>query len=98
MWPGGERRCDRCAGTHKVYLTFFRRRDGWVCSFVEADLKTPIGRVRQFGTADKLRDLVARTPTRFDLAGKQALEHALQGGRGGLYLELTDDQYRALKR
>lgn len=70
----------------------------WACSFVEADAKTPVGRIRQFGTADKLRELVARTPTRFDLAGKQALEHAIQGGRGGLYLDLTAAQYVALKR
>jgi hypothetical protein len=97
MWPGGERRCDRCAGTHRVYLTFFRRGDGWVCSFVEAELKTPVGRIRQFGSADKLRQLIARTPTRFDLAGKQALEHALERQRGGVYLELTREQYRRLK-
>jgi hypothetical protein len=97
MWPSGERRCDRCAGTHRVYVTFTLRGDAWVCSFVETDLKTPIGRVRQFGSAHKLRELIARTPTRFDLAGKQALEHAIQGGRGGLYLHLTDEQYKALK-
>lgn len=78
-------------------MTFFVRGDGWVCSFVEADLKTPIGRIRQFGSADKLRELIARTPTRFDLAGKQALAHAIEGGRGGLYLELTGEQYRKLK-
>lgn len=97
-WPSGERRCDRCGGTHRVYLTFFERGDGWVCSFVETDLKTPIGRIRQFGSADKLLDLIGRTPTRFDLAGKQALEHALAQGRGGLFLQLTEDQYQKLKR
>jgi hypothetical protein len=61
-------------------VTFFERGDGWVCSFVEADLKTGVGRIRHFGTADKVRDLIARTPTRFDLAGMQALEHAFERG------------------
>jgi hypothetical protein len=42
----------------------------------------------------KLRELIARTPTRFDLAEKQALEHAFEGGRGGVDLELTREQYR----
>jgi hypothetical protein len=33
--------------------------------------------------------------TRFDLAGKQAL--AIRDGRGGVYLELTERQYRKLR-
>jgi len=66
--------------------------------FLQPDLKTSVGRSRSFGSEDKLRELIARTPTRFDPAGKQALEHAFTGGRGGLYLELTEEQYRKLKR
>ena len=33
----------------------------------------------------------------FDLAGKQVREHAFEGGRGGVYLELTAGQYLKLK-
>lgn len=58
----------------------------------------PVGRIRHFGSEDKLRELIVRTPTRFDLAGKQALDHAFQGGHGGVYLELTAEQYMKLKR
>jgi len=65
---------------------------------MEPDLKTPVGRIRHFGSEDKLRELIARTPTRFDLAGKQALDHAFAGGRGGVYLNLTGAQYVALKQ
>lgn len=96
-WQGDERRCDRCGGIRRVYVTFFLSGGGWVCSFTETDLKTPTGRSRTFGSEDKLRELIVRTPTRFDLAGKQALEHAFAGGRGGLYLELTGEQYRKLR-
>lgn len=77
-------------------MSFFER-GGWVVQFLELDAKTSIGRIRTFGSADKLRELIARTPTRLDLAAKQALEHAIQGGRGGVYLDLTSEQYRKLK-
>lgn len=101
--PGRERYCDRCGPTRRVFMTFFARGgpgihdETWVVSFLEADLRTPIGRIRKFGSADKLRELIARTPTRFDLAGKQALEVAFSGGRGGVYLELSQDQYQKLR-
>ena len=96
-WPGGERRCDRCTGTHKVYMTYMLR-DGWSVQFLESDLKTPVGRIRELGSVDKVRELIARTPTRLDLAAKQAIEHAIARGRGGMYLQLTEDQYQKLKR
>jgi hypothetical protein len=32
-----------------------------------------------------------------DLAEKQAVAHGLDSGRGGVFLRLTDEQYRALK-
>jgi hypothetical protein len=32
-----------------------------------------------------------------DLASKQAVEHGIEMGRGGVYLKLTGKQYRALK-
>jgi hypothetical protein len=40
--------------------------------------------------------LIAHTPSRLDQAGKQAVEHAIAGGRGGLFLDLTADQYLKL--
>jgi hypothetical protein len=78
-------------------MSFFQR-EAWTVRFLELDAKTSIGRIRTFATADKVRELIARTPTLLDLAGKQALEHAIRGGRGGIYLELTVEQYRKLRR
>jgi hypothetical protein len=95
-WPGGERYCDRCEGPRKVYMGFFTRR-GWSCTFLEPDLKTPIGPIRKFGSEDKLRELIARTPTKLTLADRQAFDHAIANGRGGIYLELTAEQYRKLR-
>ena len=71
-------------------------RDGWSVQFLEPDLKTPVGRIRQLGSLDKVKELITRTPTRLDLAAKQAIEHAITVGRGGIYLELTAEQYRKL--
>jgi hypothetical protein len=96
MWPGGERRCDKCAGIRKVYMTYFHR-DGWSVQFLEPDLKTPVGRIRQLGSLDKVKELIARTPTRLDLAADQAIEHAITVGRGGMYLDLTAEQYQKLR-
>lgn len=55
-----------------------------------------IGRVRQFGIADKVGGVDWRIPTRLDLAAKQTLEHGIDGERGGLYLDLAAAQYEAL--
>jgi hypothetical protein len=82
---------------HRIYMSFFLRGGFWICRFLEQDLKTSIGRGRTFGSTDKVRELVDRTRTPLDLAGHQALEHALNQGRGGLYLNLTEAQYRKLR-
>jgi hypothetical protein len=95
-WHGGERVCDRCT-KRRVYMSFFARQ-GWVCGFLEEDCKTPVGRGRVFATEDKIRELIARTPTRMDQAAKEALEYAFKLGRGGVWLELTGEQYRKLKQ
>ena len=86
-----------CAGTHRVYLSFHNRGAGCFCSFLEPDAKTPAGRKREFGSPDKIRDMIARTPTRQDQSAKQSLEYGIEIGRGGLFLELTAEQYRKLK-
>jgi hypothetical protein len=67
-------------GLHELFL-----REGWTVNVLEQDLKTPIGRIRRFATADKVRELIDRTPTKLDLAANQAIGHALQAGRGGVY-------------
>jgi hypothetical protein len=42
-------------------------------------------------------ELVERGGGFKDLAERQAFDHALAIGRGGVYLSLTDEQYAALK-
>lgn len=92
----GERVCDQCTGNRRVYMTFFERH-GWIVQFLESDLKTPVGRIRKFSHADRVTELIGRTPTAMNLEARNMLEHALSGGRGGMYLDVTGEQYRKLK-
>lgn len=71
----------------------FVQRNGWACGFLEPDCKMPVYRMKTFATEDKVRELIARTPTRMDQASKQAVEHTFLIGRGGVWLELTAEQY-----
>jgi hypothetical protein len=82
---------------HKVYMTFFDRQ-GWCVQFLESDLKTPVGRIRTLGSVEKVRELIDRTPTPMNLETRNMVEHAISKGRGGIYLQLTGEQYLKLKR
>jgi hypothetical protein len=84
--------------THTVYLHFMSNQNGWHCQFLEADLKTSLPRRFTFASPDKIRELARRGEAWGNLESKQALEHAIEMGRGGIYLRLTPEQYARLKR
>jgi hypothetical protein len=84
-------------GRHRVYIAFMVCR-GWHCQFLEADLKTSLPRTLTFAKPDKIIELVERGGGFKDLAERQAMDHAIAMGRGGVYLNLTDEQYRKLKQ
>jgi hypothetical protein len=77
---------------------YFQSRGGWHVQFLEVDLKTPLPRQFTFQHADKLRELARRGEALGTLEQKQALEDAIEMGRGGLYLRLTPAQYAKLRR
>lgn len=76
----------------------FEECHGWRVSFL--DRQDHAARFRELTFADrgKLEDLVSRTPTKMVLADKQAFQLALNTGRGAIELELTEYQYRLLRR
>ena len=88
-------RYDRAS--HRVYMSFFRRQ-GWQVQFLEADLKTPLPRKLTFADPDKIRELARRGEAWGDSESRQMLEHAIEQGRGGVYLRLTPEQYARLRR
>jgi hypothetical protein len=69
----------------RVY-TFFGHRNGWECQFLEAALKTPL-------TSDKVSEFARRGGAFKNLESEQGFDHGVQFGRGGVYLELTEEQY-----
>jgi len=97
-WAGGRRYCERCGRSKFVWLRFKYIRTVWEVEFLDAQTWLTVGRKRQFESADTIRELVGRTPTRPDLATRQAFEFALQQGEGQIKLELTAEQFWKLKR
>jgi hypothetical protein len=96
----GERLCTKCSGgsdKRRVYLEFVFKQ-GWDCRFFEEDLKTALPRRALLKDEKSVVELVVRGgvqasgPVIYDL-GKQ-----MRRKRGGIWLELTSEQYAKLKR
>jgi hypothetical protein len=83
-------------GRRKIYMYFMLHR-GWHCQFLEADLRTPLPRTLTFATSEKILQLSEHVGALKDLAARQAIEHGIEMGRGGVYLMLTPGQYAKLK-
>jgi hypothetical protein len=81
--------------THRVYM-YFQFRGSWQVQFLEADLRTPLPRTLTFTDPDKIRELARRCEAWGDSESRQMLEHAIETGRGGVFLRLTPDQYSRL--
>ncbi len=74
----------------------FMNRNGWLCQFLEEDLKTLLPRALHFRTEDKVREIARRGGAMLNLETLQAFDHGIEIGRGGVWLELSDEQYRKL--
>lgn len=68
-----------------------------MCQFLEEDLKTPLGRRLHFQNPDKIRTIVEKVGNFANLQDRQALDYGLEIGRGGVWLQLTEEQYKRLK-
>jgi hypothetical protein len=81
---------------HRVYMSYMQN-GGWYCQFLEEDLKTSLPRKFTFAVSDKVIELVERAGGVKNTEARQALEHGISMGRGGLFLNLSEDQYSKLK-
>lgn len=81
----------------RVYL-FFQFRNGWQCQFLEPDLKTSLPRKPVLTDSDTLIGFVECGGGLSDLASRQALDQAIAKGRGGVFLDLTPEQYERLRQ
>ncbi len=73
----------------------FMFRNGWLCQFLEKDLKTPLPRKVMPRCQEKVREMARRAAMSLDVL--QALDHGIEIGRGGVWLEFTDEQYQKLR-
>ena len=90
----GSKQCEQCVGKHLVYMEFFRCFE-WHCSFHEAGRRRLPTRLT-FRDSAKIYEMALRGNARSDKAAREALDLAIEIGRGGVWLRLTDEQYRAL--
>jgi hypothetical protein len=75
----------------------FMYRDGWHCQFLEEDLRTSLPKKLNFKNYDKVREIAERGGCNMILESRQALDHGIEIGRGGVWLELSEEQYQKLK-
>jgi hypothetical protein len=75
---------------HRVYMSF-QDRHGWQCQFLEADLQTPLPRRLCFASSSKIVELVERGGGVTDLESHLMLEQGISMGRGGTYLNLSEE-------
>jgi hypothetical protein len=66
----------------------FSMRSGWQVQLLQLDLKTPLPRKFTFADPEKIRELARRGEAWGTSEARQMLEHAIETGRGGVYLRL----------
>ena len=72
-------------------------RTGWYCQFLEEDMKTPLPRTLTFADDQKIWETAKRGGFTLNIAGRQEIEEALRKGVGGIWLDLTPEQYAKLR-
>lgn len=79
----------------RVYLSF-QHRKGWHVSFLESDLRTSLRKHLTFASEQKIIELAQRGNANLNLESRAAIRHGISTGRGGFYLNLSEEQYRKL--
>ena len=75
----------------------FSHREGWDCQFLEADLKTQLPWQLTVRDPVRIGAMAERVGAFRTLEDRQAFDHAIETGRGGIWLQLTEEQYQKLK-
>jgi hypothetical protein len=74
----------------------FQCRNGWQCQLLEQDLKTALPRKLHFKSAGKVIELVERGGGLTNQESQLMLNQGIVTGRGGVFLNLTAEQYAKL--
>jgi hypothetical protein len=95
-YPNRERRCAKYDYPHRVYLHTHQIKQFWVVQYLEADLKTPLGRMFHYTDLNRMRELLARGNATAD--ERESFETGVRRwGIGSCFLTLTPEQYEKLK-
>jgi len=81
--------------TRRVLMNFMAVQS-WHVSFLEADCQTTLPVKLAFRDPAKIRTMQQRFGSG-SLEDRQSFEHGLNIGRGGVWLTLSEEQYRKLK-
>jgi hypothetical protein len=81
----------------RVFLKFSFRQ-GWFCQFLEEDGKTSLPRTVVLSDERKVFELVKRGGFTLDISGRRELNEGFRKKRGGVWLELTPEQYAKLRQ
>ena len=81
----------------RVYMHFMLVHGGWYCQFLREDCKTSLPRKLTFADPEKVREMAKRGGAAWTSADRQTMEYAIREGRGGVWLNLTDDQLEKLR-
>jgi len=74
----------------------FMFRKEWLCQFLTDDLKTPLPCQVRFTDENRIWDMAKRGGFTLNIAGRQELQEKIRKGGGGIWLELTQEQYAKL--
>ena len=84
----GPKRCESCSEKHLVFM-YFRHRYGWHCAF-RTETREKLPREFTFKSPTTLRELAERGNGLIDKWDRGGFELALEVGRGGIWLRLSD--------
>lgn len=76
---------------------YFQSQSGWRCQFLEEDARTPLPKKLNFFDQEKLFEIAVRGGHQLTLEERQSIQRAIDMGRGGMWLQLTEEQYRRLR-
>jgi hypothetical protein len=80
----------------RIYLHALQVKDWWRVQYLEADLRTSVGRMYQYPRLDRVRDILTRANA--DGAANEEFESGIRKwGIGACFLTLTPEQYKKLK-
>jgi hypothetical protein len=68
-----------------------------IANFSKKTLKTSLPRKVIVASPEKLREMAERGGCNLNLDTRQALDHGIEIGRGGVWLELSEEQYQRLR-